>query len=99
MNRNDLPSELRLAHRALFTIDDAAGVDLVCREGSLWITLDNDTRDIVLEAGGRFTTPEHRRAVIYAMEPARLALTAGATQQAASRARGHARPTALVSHA
>ena len=72
MNRNDLPADLHLSHRAIFSIAVAAGVDVACREGSLWITLDNDTRDIVIEAGERFSTEEHRRAVIYAMEPSDL---------------------------
>ena len=74
MNRNHLPADLHLAHRAIYTIDDAAEVDMACTEGSLWITLDNDQRDIVLEAGGSFSTQEHRRAVVYAMEPSRLAV-------------------------
>ena len=99
MNRNNLPTGLHLAHRAIVSIDDAAGVDVACRQGSLWITLDNDTRDIVLEAGERFSTQEHRRAVVYAMEPSYLTFTAASAAQPVARAASQARRAPLVSHA
>ena len=62
--------EIGLAARTLFEIPDAAGVQIDCRRGSLWLTLDNDTRDIVLEPGESFVTAEHRRALLYALRPA-----------------------------
>lgn len=66
--------ELSLAHQGMFSVADAAGLQMTCREGSLWITLDNDTRDIVLSAGQSFLTTQHRRAIIYAMGPSSLRL-------------------------
>jgi len=60
---------LNLPRQALFSIADAADVRISCARGSVWITLDNDLRDIVLDDGGVFSTTEHRRAVIYAMKP------------------------------
>ncbi|WP_194792924.1 DUF2917 domain-containing protein [Caenimonas koreensis] len=66
--------ELQLPRRALHSINDAAGLDLVCREGSVWITLDEDQKDYVIEAGETFTTKEHRRAVVYALETSRVAI-------------------------
>src|SRR6478735_12506003 len=63
---------VRLAPRAIFTIDDAAGVQLASSEGELWITLDNDPRDIILSPGESFLTTQHRRAVIYALTQAQL---------------------------
>jgi hypothetical protein len=60
--------EFRLAPRALLDIPDVSGIQLSCRRGSLWITLDNDPRDIVLEAGESFFSTEHRRALVYAFE-------------------------------
>ncbi|OOG39689.1 DUF2917 domain-containing protein [Polaromonas sp. A23] len=66
--------DLSLAHQAMFSVSDAAGVQILCREGSVWVTLDNDPRDIVLDAGDSFLTTEHRRALIYAMEPSALSL-------------------------
>lgn len=66
--------ELSLAHQGMFSVADAAGLQMTCREGSLWITLDHDTRDIVLSAGESFLTTQHRRAIIYAIGPSSLSL-------------------------
>jgi hypothetical protein len=66
--------DLSLAHQGMFSVADAAGLQMTCREGSLWITLDNDTRDIVLSAGECFLTTQHRRAIIYAIGPSSLSL-------------------------
>jgi hypothetical protein len=65
-------AELELRTRSIYSVADAAGVRFSCREGTLWITLDNDPRDVVLEAGGEFSTGEHRRALVYALQPSRL---------------------------
>ena len=66
--------DLSLAHQGMFSVADAAGLQMTCREGSLWITLDHDTRDIVLSAGESFLTTQHRRAIIYAIGPSSLSL-------------------------
>ena len=68
------PFDLTLAHKAMFSVSDASGVQIACRTGSLWITLDDDPRDVVLDAGDSFLTTEHRRALIYAMEESSLSL-------------------------
>jgi len=67
-------ASMQLPHRALMHLPDAAAVQLECQSGSLWITVDHDTRDIVLNAGERFTSAEHRHALIYALESASLAI-------------------------
>jgi hypothetical protein len=66
--------EISLAQRALLEIPDAAGVRVSCSEGCLWITLDNDPRDIVLEPGHFFTGTQHRRALVYALQASTLGL-------------------------
>ena len=66
------PAELQLQPRALYWVDDASQVRFTCREGALWITLDNDERDFVIEAGDEFTTAQQRRALVYALQPSRL---------------------------
>ena len=63
---------IELAHRGLHHVPDAAGQRMHCQTGTVWITLDHDTRDVVLEAGESFSTPEHKRALVYALAPARL---------------------------
>jgi hypothetical protein len=68
------PYEVRLAARGLYEIPDVSGVRIACDEGSVWITLDNDPRDIVLERGGTFCGSDHRRALIYAFSSSQLAV-------------------------
>lgn len=66
------PHALYLKRGALLSIPDLAGLKLACREGTLWLTLDHDLRDIVLEEGQSFTGTQHRRALVYALKPACL---------------------------
>ena len=83
MTRNPYPEvtaenatlALNLERQGMHVVPDAGTARVVCLEGALWITLDYDTRDIVLEPCEVFTTPEHRRAVIYALKPSRLSVT------------------------
>lgn len=73
---------LQMLPRSLFSVPDAAGVEITCQEGSIWITLDHDVRDIVLDAGQSFVAGEHRRALIYALGTARVDLRAAHPQAA-----------------
>ena len=54
MNTTRPSYELSLPARGLFEIPDIARVQVTCSRGALWVTLDNDPRDIVLEAGETF---------------------------------------------
>jgi hypothetical protein len=69
-----------LPRRGLFKLPDAAGVQIECRSGSLWITLDDDPRDFVIEAGERFVTDQHRPVIVYALEAAECRVTARPAQ-------------------
>lgn len=60
---------MNLGHQAMFSVPDASKVRIGVTQGSVWITLDNDTKDYVLDACGVFTTQEPRRAVVYALQP------------------------------
>ncbi len=88
--------DLNLERSALFNLPDAAGVHIVCRDGTVWITLDNDQRDYVLEAGDSFTNAEHKRALIYAMRPSSIAVTSGLAQQPLASGRKAVAPHGLV---
>jgi hypothetical protein len=70
MNPSTTPdrNKFSMAPRALLDIPDIAGTRITCCRGSLWVTLDNDPRDIVLEAGESFFGSEHRRALVYAFQ-------------------------------
>ena len=69
------PFEVRLAARGLYEIPDVAGVCVSCRQGAVWLTLDHDPRDIILEAGDSFCGDAHRRALISAFTPGELVVT------------------------
>lgn len=84
--------DVSLAHQGMFSVADAAGLKMTCREGSLWITLDNDTRDIVLSAGESFLTTQHRRAIIYAIGPSSVSLALAPAVQAVRRSSKASRP-------
>ena len=65
-----------LAPRQLHVVPDVSGVSITCRAGSVWITVDNDPNDYVLETGESFVTSDHERALIYALGAARVDLAA-----------------------
>lgn len=96
MNTHSNHFDLNLEASALFNVPDAAGIHIVCREGTVWITLDNDLRDYVLEAGDTFDNAEHNRAVIYAMQPSRIEVTAAKVHRQPAAPRQTAAPRGLV---
>ena len=61
---------LDLPKAAIFTLSDAHEVDIAVESGAVWITLDNDPRDIILEPGEHFRSGRHERALIAAVESA-----------------------------
>lgn len=81
------PVGMHLQRKAHVTVDDAAGLTVLCEQGTVWITLDNDPRDIVLEAGASFRSDAHQRAIVYALDDTHLWL-AGAPHQGAARPAG-----------
>ncbi len=67
--------DVSLPHRAVFSVPDGAGVGIECRSGSVWVTLDRDTRDIVLAPGERFEGTEHRRMLVSALQSSCITVT------------------------
>ncbi len=63
---------LSLQHQAMHTLPDASQVRLVCTGGALWVTLDGQLEDVVLNPCDEFTTPLRTRAVVYALQPSGL---------------------------
>jgi hypothetical protein len=86
---------LDLRRQAVFSIADAANVRIACVQGSIWITLDNDLRDFVVDDCGVFTTLEHRRALVYALKPSRVSVSSTASLAPDALNSGHARPLKL----
>ncbi|WP_332738592.1 DUF2917 domain-containing protein [Hydrogenophaga sp.] len=73
MKTDTLTVDLNMPHKALQVIPQGA-LRLVCREGSVWITLDHDQRDVVLNPGEVFATRAQQRAIAYALESSVLRL-------------------------
>ncbi|MCD6078828.1 MAG: hypothetical protein K0R89_2772 [Ramlibacter sp.] len=65
---DDATTTHALPARQLFTVPDASSVRILCTTGALWLTLDHDPNDVVLEAGECFETGEPRRALVYAFQ-------------------------------
>ena len=70
----ELPARTAEAH-AIFTVADVAGVGIECQSGCVWLTLDDDPRDLVLEAGERSWATMHRRVLVSALEPSSIAVS------------------------
>ena len=83
---------LNLRRQAMFSVPDAANVRIACVEGAVWITLDNDPRDVTLDECGVFTTQAHRRAIVYALKPSTITVAA----KAPAKAPQHKQQPALV---
>ena len=70
----DQGPSIGLPARQLFELPDASGATILCTSGCLWLTLDHDPRDVILEPGDSFETPQPRRALLYAMQPSAFVL-------------------------
>ena len=73
---------LNLGRRDVQSIHEDEETRISCTRGSVWITLDNDARDIVLEAGESFVAPAGERAVVYAFEISTVELHSVAAEAA-----------------
>lgn len=65
-----------LPARQLFELPDASAARILCTSGCLWLTLDDDLRDVILQPGDSFETGEHRRALLYALQVSAFVLDA-----------------------
>ena len=79
MNTTAVNTTVLLSHKTTLRVPDAAGLDITCTSGSLWLTLDGDLRDIILTAGSNddtFRTSEHRVALVYALRDSQVQVSA-----------------------
>ena len=54
---------------------NARGTRIECRRGALWITVDNDPRDVLLDAGQSFTLDSNEGTIVQAiLGPAEVAM-------------------------
>lgn len=76
-----------LAPNELVKMDGARGTTLRVTRGTLWLTLEHDTRDIVLEAGDAFTIDRGGLTLVEAQGKATVCVMARHTGEV--RVRGH----------
>ena len=65
-----------IAKNKILEVKQAFGVTIKCLEGSVWIPLDGDSRDVVLNAGQTFVVDRDRRTLVQALDAARVRLVA-----------------------
>ena len=71
--QNDLqPASVTLPEGGAFTFSDATTTVIRCEAGTLWLTQDNDSRDIVLEAGEQFQPDRRGTVLVFALNAASL---------------------------
>lgn len=76
MTAIDPPGRFAMLRRTLLEVPPGRALRVACAGGSLWLTLDHDLRDIVLERGDSVDVAGDRRALVYALEDAVLELAA-----------------------
>ena len=75
MNTRDLhPAAIPLRKREIHRLHDGLGQRIEVLSGCVWITIDNDRRDIVLTAGEGFGVDRAGVTLISAMEDSRFVL-------------------------
>jgi Protein of unknown function (DUF2917) len=65
-----------LAGRTSLQLDDAEGAVISVESGCLWVTMENDSRDIVLTPGMSFEVDRSGRTIVAAEEDSRFGLVA-----------------------
>ncbi len=74
---------IALAARKLARLPDAEATRIVCETGSLWLTLDDDSRDIVLAPGESFVVDRPAGVLLYALKDALVRVDERAARPAA----------------
>ena len=73
--RTETLRSMQLLRRNALVLDGAAGTVITVDYGCVWITLERDPRDVVLDAGMRFEIDRGGRTVVVAEQDSLLRLT------------------------
>lgn len=69
--------DVTMARGAISRMDHATDTRLRCLVGSVWITVDGDPKDVILEAGQSWVVPGPDRVIAQAMQPSTLRFESG----------------------
>ena len=72
MRVNASPFRVTLRWGSPLTVDGGSGTCITARRGSVWITQDNDLRDVVLSSGESFRLDQPDLAIVQAFETAEI---------------------------
>jgi len=64
----------RIQKGATVSVQRPNGLEVVCLQGTLWITHDGDQKDVVLECGQTYATDRNARMLVHALDAAELRL-------------------------
>ncbi len=68
------PSSKLLYKNSTLVVRNPMGVTVECIQGSLWLTHDGDCKDIILEAGQRYSSATRGRLLVHALDTAQVQL-------------------------
>lgn len=87
MKTHPISTTLKLAYQATLRIEDPSHLEVICLRGRLWLTVDHDQRDIVLEPNtrdDRFTTGRRQPLLVHALSDSELSVGLAGTQVAST---------------
>jgi hypothetical protein len=73
---HSIPHRTALPRGGLLRVMDGAGLTVRADSGLLWITQEQDSRDIFLRPGETFELDRNGLALVYAVDPAEVVLSA-----------------------
>ena len=76
MDMTDLHTSYQLDRFGGMTLRDAAGCEVICLAGRIWLTMEGDTRDIVLEPGASFVVDRDGMTILAAHAPSSVSVSA-----------------------
>jgi hypothetical protein len=82
MRVNASPIRVTLQWGMPLTVKDGLGACITSRRGTVWITQDNDLRDVVLTAGESFRLERPETAIVQAMDKAEVLILPPAASSA-----------------
>ena len=68
------PVGQKIARNEIVEVQQPLGITIECLAGSIWVTLDGDSRDVVLGTGQIFIVDRPQRTLIQALEAAHIRL-------------------------
>ena len=89
MNCHPAKFSSQLAKREILRLPNAAGTELTCLQGTLWVTEDADPSDRVLQPGQSLRLQRPGTALVMALKPATVRVERPASLPGRSVAHGH----------